>query len=59
MFRVIEFPGFLANPISADSLLDADQVVILMLIRDSCSAGPQAVIVWLINPSKVYLLLEK
>ena len=57
MLRAIGFYGFLENPELADGLNDSEQAILLMLLRDSLKANPQATIAWIQSPKEAYILL--
>ena len=57
IFRAIGIPGFPDNPDIIQNFSDAEMAVILMLLRDSCAAGPRATISWLTSPIIAYKLL--
>ena len=57
MFRAIGIPGFPDNPDIIQNFSDAEMAVILMLLRDSCAAGPRATISWLTSLIIAYKLL--
>ncbi|HEY4385832.1 MAG TPA: hypothetical protein VGN34_15355, partial [Ktedonobacteraceae bacterium] len=56
-FRAIGLPAFPENPDCIQSFSDSDLAVILMLLRDSCAAGPRATISWHTSPIDAYKLL--
>ncbi|KAK2068868.1 hypothetical protein P8C59_003484 [Phyllachora maydis] len=51
--------NFLENPDISNTYSDSDQAVLLMLLRDSLSSGPRAVISWIYIPSKSFKLLVR
>src|SRR6266566_3341541 len=56
MFRALGIAKFITDPSIGDTLSDADQAILLMLLRDSCSFGPQAALAWQTAPAAVYKL---
>jgi len=58
-FRALGMPRFIEDPSMARGLSDPDQAIILMLLRDSCTEGPQAAITWQRDPEQAYRLLTK
>jgi Reverse transcriptase (RNA-dependent DNA polymerase)/GAG-pre-integrase domain len=57
--RALGVPNFTEDPSVIRALADPDQAIVLMLIRDSCSEGPQAAIAWQKDPEEAYKLLIK
>ena len=57
MFWAISIPGFPDNPDIIQNFSDAEMAIILILLRDSCAAGPRAIISWLTSPIMAYKLL--
>jgi hypothetical protein len=58
-FRAFGLPEFLVDPSVARGLPDPEQAILLMLLRDSCTEGPQAAITWQKLPEEAYRLLVK
>lgn len=58
MFRAIGLPGFISDPSVADSWDDKAQAVLLSLLRDSLTEGPQALIAWETKPTKAFKALK-
>lgn len=56
-FRAFGLSEFITNPAISRGLSDADQAIVLMLIRDSCEKVPQAAIMWTKTPEEAYKLL--
>ncbi len=57
MFRALRITQFITDPSIRDTLSDVDQAILLMLLRDSCSSGPQAALAWQTAPATAYKLL--
>ncbi len=58
-FRALGLPEFLSNPAIAHRLSDPDQAIVLMMLKDSLSEGPQAAITWYKSPAEAFNLLVK
>ena len=58
-FRALGIPGFIVDPTIASSLSDPDQAILLMLLKDSLTSGPQTAITWIRSPIEAYNLLVK
>ena len=56
MFQALRIVQFIVDPNVENTLSDADQAILLMLLRDSCSSGPQAAIAWKTAPAEAYKL---
>src|SRR6266566_9889860 len=56
MFRALGIVQFITDPSIGDMLSDVDQAILLMLLRDSCVIGPQAVLTWQTAPAAAYKL---
>jgi hypothetical protein len=56
-FRAIGLAAFTEDPSIIQNFSDADLAVILMILRDSCAAGPKAMISWHTSPIDAYKLL--
>ncbi len=56
MFRTLEIAQFITDFSIGDTLSDVDQAILLMLLRDSCSSGPQAALVWQTASAVAYKL---
>jgi hypothetical protein len=59
MLTALGVSTFIRNFTEADTLPDADQAMLLMLIRDSLGEGPQKHIAWAKGPSEAYTLLTQ
>ncbi len=57
MFRALKIVQFITDSSIEDTLSDVYQAILLMLLRDSCSPGPQAVLTWQSAPAETYKLL--
>ena len=57
MFRTLVITQFITDPNIRDTLSDADQAILLMLLKNSCSSGPQAALTWQTAPAAAYKLL--
>src|SRR6266699_3481399 len=57
MFRALGIAQFIMDPSIGDTLPDADQAILLILLRDSCATGPQAALAWQTAPAVAYKLL--
>ena len=42
IFRALDIAQFITDPNIRDTLSDANQTILLMLLKDSCTTGPQA-----------------
>ncbi len=56
MFRALGIAQFITDPSIGDMLPDANQAILLMLLRDSCATGPQAALAWQTAPATAYKL---
>ncbi|KAK2067442.1 hypothetical protein P8C59_001182 [Phyllachora maydis] len=59
VLRALGISNFLENPDISNTYSDSDQAVLLMLLRDSLSSSPRAVISWIYIPSKAFKLLVR
>ncbi len=57
MFRALGIAQFITDLSIEDILSDADQAILLMLLRDSCSSGLQAALAWQTTSATTYKLL--
>ncbi len=57
MFRALGITQFITDPSIGDTLSDADQAILLILLKDSCSSSPQAALAWQTAPATAYKLL--
>src|SRR6266699_1621085 len=57
MFRALGIAQFITDPSIGDILPDANQAILLILLRDSCATGPQAALAWQTTPATTYKLL--
>ncbi len=44
IFRALDIAQFITDPNIENTLSDTDQAILLMLLRDNCTIGPQAVL---------------
>ena len=56
MFQALGIAQFITDPSIKDTLSDADQAILLMFLRDNCSFGLQAVLIWQTVPAAAYKL---
>src|SRR6266699_5844733 len=56
MFRALGITQFIKDPSIGDTLSNADQAILLMLLRDSCATGLQAALTWQTAPAVAYKL---
>ena len=54
MFRALGIVQFITDPNIRDTLSDVDQAILLMLLKDSCATGLQAVLAWQTAPATAY-----
>src|SRR6266566_401309 len=57
IFRTLDIAQFITDPNIEDTLSNTDQAVLLMLLKDSCTTGPQAALAWQTAPATTYKLL--
>ncbi len=57
MFRALDIAQFITDPNIKDTLSDVDQVILLMLLRDSYATGPQIALAWQTVSVAAYKLL--
>lgn len=58
MFRAIGLPNFVSEPSIGNNLSDKNQAVLLSLLRDSLTEGPQALIAWESHPTIAFITLK-
>ena len=56
MFRALGIAQFITDPSIGDTLSDVNQTILLILLKDSCSSGPQAALTWQTVSAAVYKL---
>ena len=56
MFRALDIIQFITDLNIEDTLSNVDQIILLMLLKDSCTTGPQAVLTWQTAPATTYKL---
>ena len=57
MLRAIDYSEFIDNPKVSNTLLNLEQALLLILLRDSLTATPANFIAWIITPKEAYLAL--
>src|SRR6266566_5939801 len=56
MFRALDIVQFIMDPNIKDTLSDINQTILLILLKDSCTTGPQAALAWQTAPTAAYKL---
>ncbi len=56
IFRALDITQFITDLSIGDTLSDADQAILLMLLRDSYTTGSQAALAWQTTPATAYKL---
>src|SRR6266566_5561138 len=59
MFQALGIAQFITDLSIEDTLSNADQAILLIFLRDSCSPGPQAALAWQTAPAEAYKLLVR